>query len=58
LTNDTSRPTLDLRSEPELDATLAQIDDRSGHVVVPTLVLKDRVSMGQAEDVRYVLRVD
>ncbi|MGO9956297.1 MAG: hypothetical protein ACLP50_10015 [Solirubrobacteraceae bacterium] len=49
---------LDLRPEPELDATLAQIDDRSGHVVVSAAVLKDRDSVGQAEDVRYVLRIE
>ena len=58
LSSDPLRPALDLGSEPKLDAALAEVDDRLGHVVVPALVLKNRIAMGQAEDVGDALRVE
>jgi hypothetical protein len=39
--------------EPELYATLAKVENRSRHVVVPALVLEHRVAMGRAEHVGY-----
>jgi hypothetical protein len=51
-------PTLDLRAEPELDPSRAEVEDRSGHVAVATLVLADRIAVGQAEDVGNSLGVE
>ena len=45
-------------TEPELDATLAEVDDGLRHVAVAALVLKDSVPMGEADDVRNALRVE
>jgi hypothetical protein len=51
-------PSLDLRTQPKLDATFPEVDHRRRHVLVLTLVLKHRVAVGEAEDVRDALRVE
>jgi hypothetical protein len=43
-------PGHDLRSEPQLDPTVAQIECRSRHVMVTVLVLNDCVRMAQTEN--------
>jgi hypothetical protein len=51
-------PARDLGTEPELDATLSEIDGRLWHVVIAPLVLADSVAMSEAEDVSDALGVD
>lgn len=48
---------LDLRTKPELDAPLAEIDRWPWHVRVLPLVLKHGVSVGEAQDVGDALGV-
>ncbi len=50
-------PRGDLRTEPELDATLTQIQGRLGHVVVPVLIDADGVGMTQAEQIGHATRI-
>jgi hypothetical protein len=58
LSSDPLSPSLDLGTEPELDASLTQVDDRLWHVVVPALVLKHGVAVGESEDVSDALCVE
>ena len=51
-------PSLDLGTQPELDAALSEIENRSRHIAVPLLVLEHRVAIGQTEDLGNALRVD
>jgi len=51
-------PPLDLRTEPELDAPLAQIDGRPWHVFVLPLVLEHGVPVRQTEDIGDALGVE
>jgi hypothetical protein len=51
-------PPLDLGSEPELDTTLAEVDDRSRHVFVSLLILADGIAVGEFEDVGDALSVE
>jgi hypothetical protein len=53
-----ARPPLHLGPQPELRATAAEIDDRTGHVLVASLVLAHGVPMCEPEDLGYRLRVD
>src|SRR5437016_3474532 len=50
-------PTFNLGTEPELHPPSAQIDHRLRHVLVCALVLKDRVALGETQDVGHSLRV-
>jgi len=52
------RPTDDLRLQPELNATLAEINDRTRHVGVPTLVETDAVAVREPEHFSDALGVD
>jgi hypothetical protein len=54
----TRSPPLDLRTEPELDAALAEIDDGLRHVLVLALVLEYGVAMREFQHVGYALRVE
>jgi excisionase family DNA binding protein len=56
--NLTRGPPFNLRTEPKLRPTSAEIDNRLGHVVVATLVLEDCVAACEVEDVGDTLRVD
>jgi hypothetical protein len=47
-----------LRTEPELDSALAEIDYRLRHILVFALVLKDGVAVGEVEDVGHSLRIE
>ena len=51
-------PAGDLRTEPELYATVSEIDNRPWHVVVAPLVLADCVAMSEVQDVSDALRID
>jgi hypothetical protein len=52
------RPTLNLGTEPKLDAALSEIEYRPWHVVVALLVLKHGVAVREAEDFGHALGVD
>jgi sirohydrochlorin ferrochelatase len=51
-------PSRHLGTQPELDATLSEINGRSWHVVVAPLVLADGVAMSKVQDVGDALCVD
>lgn len=51
-------PPLDLGSEPELDAVLAEVEDRPGHIFVPVLVDADRVVVREPEELGHPAGVD
>jgi hypothetical protein len=50
-------PLLQLRLEPQLHATLSEVDDRPRHVGVTVLVHADGVRMRQAEHLSCAMRV-
>jgi hypothetical protein len=58
LPHPTSPPSLDLGTEPELYTTLAKVENRSRHVVVPALVLEHGVAMGEAKHLSDALCVE
>jgi hypothetical protein len=45
-------PALDIGSEPELDATLAEVEHRLRHVAVPLLILQHGVAVSEATGAR------
>jgi len=51
-------PAFDFRTQPELHPSIAEVDDRTRHVVVPALVEANAVAMRQPEDVGDHLSVD
>lgn len=51
-------PALDLRSKPELDPALPEIEYGVGHIVIALLVLKDGVAVREAEDFGDAFGVD
>jgi hypothetical protein len=58
LPHPTSPPSLDLGTEPELYTTLAKVENRSRHVVVPALVLEHGIAMGEAKHLSDALCVE
>jgi hypothetical protein len=52
------RPALDLRAKPELDSAVAEVNDRTRHVVIPALVETDAVAVRKPERIRDSLSVD
>jgi hypothetical protein len=53
-----SGPPLDLGTEPELDAALPEVEHGLGHVLIPLLVLVNRVAVSETEYLGHALRVD
>ena len=51
-------PPLYLRLQPELDATIPEIQDRPRHVGVPVLIHADRVAVGESKDLGHAVRVE
>ena len=51
-------PLLYLRLQPELDATVPEIQDRPRHVGVPVLIHADRVAVGESEDLGHAVGVE
>ncbi len=52
------RPSDNLGAEPELDASLAEVEHGPWHVAVPLLVLVHGISVGKAEDFGDAVCVD
>jgi hypothetical protein len=53
-----SGPSFDLRSQPELHSTVAEVDDGARHVLVAPLVQADAVAMRELEYVGDGLSID
>ena len=51
------RPALDLGTQPELDSSVAEVDDRAWHIVISTLIQANAVAMRKAERISNSLRV-
>ena len=64
LGSDLRGPVLDFLPKPQLDATVAELAHRTGHIVVPVLIDADGVSMTEAQErchaagVEKILRAD
>jgi hypothetical protein len=52
------RPRPHLRSEPELAASAAKVDNRTGHIRIPLLILANGVAMGETEDLRDAMGIN
>jgi hypothetical protein len=52
-----SCPSFYLRSQPELDATIAKLPNRTRHIAIPMLIDADGVAVGEAEEFRDAVRV-
>ena len=50
-------PPLDLRSQPELYAPVAELVHRARHVLISVLVDADRVAVSESQDLRNPIRV-
>ena len=51
-------PLFDLRTKPELDAPLPEIEYRLGHIAVSVLVLQHGAAVREPEDLGHALSVD
>jgi hypothetical protein len=51
-------PAFNVRPEPDLDAAVAEVEDRPWHVQVPVLVDADGVAVGEAQELSYAVGVD
>jgi len=51
-------PAFDLGSEPEPWPTATEVNHRPRHVGITRLVLADGVSVGETEDLGYIVGVD
>jgi hypothetical protein len=51
-------PPLDFRLQPELDATIPEIQDWPRHVGVPVLIDADRVAVGESENLGHAVRIE